>query len=71
MTWYDGGLMPPTPGGTRGRDALVASGGILYVGTKGKLLCNEGCRRGCCPRACTTDGAPKEQLTRVPHRATR
>jgi predicted dehydrogenase len=39
LTWYDGGLMPPTP------DELPAGakmgdtyGGALYIGTKGKIL---------------------------------
>ena len=42
MTWYDGGFTPPTPEELEGDARLVASGGILYIGTKGKLLCNEG-----------------------------
>ena len=42
MTWYDGGFMPPTPEELDGDARLVTSGGILYIGTKGKLLCNEG-----------------------------
>jgi predicted dehydrogenase len=36
MTWYEGGLMPPTPAELpAGRQ--LHSNGVLYVGTKGKL----------------------------------
>jgi predicted dehydrogenase len=36
MTWYEGGLMPPTPAEMpAGRQ--LHSNGVLYVGTKGKL----------------------------------
>ncbi len=37
MTWYEGGLMPPTPAempaGTR-----LPGNGVLYVGSKGKMV---------------------------------
>lgn len=36
MTWYDGGLMPPTPAEMSGEQSLP-SNGILYVGSKGKM----------------------------------
>jgi predicted dehydrogenase len=37
MTWYDGGLMPPTPAEMPAGKRLP-SNGVLYVGTKGKLF---------------------------------
>jgi predicted dehydrogenase len=36
MTWYDGGLMPPTPS-EMGAGEHLDSNGVLYVGSKGKL----------------------------------
>ena len=37
MTWYDGGFMPPRPE-ELGEQKLNAGGGVLYIGSKGKLL---------------------------------
>ena len=37
MTWYDGGLTPPKPV-EMGDEELNKGGGVLYIGTKGKLL---------------------------------
>ena len=37
MTWYDGGLMPPTPVEMPAGQLLPANG-VLYVGSKGKLF---------------------------------
>jgi len=36
MIWYDGGLMPPTPGEMSG-DQRLPDNGVLYVGSKGKM----------------------------------
>ena len=36
MTWYEGGLMPPTPAGMPAGQSLPGNG-VLYVGTKGKM----------------------------------
>lgn len=36
MTWYDGGLMPPTPTEMKPGESLPTNG-VLYVGTKGKM----------------------------------
>jgi len=36
MTWYDGGLMPPTPAEMPAGQQLP-SNGVLFVGSKGKL----------------------------------
>jgi predicted dehydrogenase len=37
MTWYDGGLLPPKPE-ELGEEELNKGGGVLFVGTKGKLM---------------------------------
>ena len=37
MTWYDGGLMPPTPAEMSSGQRLPDNG-VLYVGSKGKLF---------------------------------
>jgi predicted dehydrogenase len=37
LTWYDGGFFPPKPEEI-GAEALNGEGGILYIGTKGKLM---------------------------------
>jgi predicted dehydrogenase len=36
MTWYDGGLMPPTPAEMTGGEKLPGNG-VLYVGNRGKM----------------------------------
>ncbi len=36
MTWYDGGLMPPTPPEMSG-DQRLPDNGVLYVGSQGKM----------------------------------
>jgi predicted dehydrogenase len=37
MTWYEGGLMPPTPA-EMPSGARLPGNGVLYVGTKGKMF---------------------------------
>jgi predicted dehydrogenase len=37
LTWYDGGLLPPRPP-EMGEEKLNATGGVLFVGSKGKLM---------------------------------
>jgi hypothetical protein len=37
LTWYDGGLTPPRPV-EMGEEELNKGGGVLFIGTKGKLL---------------------------------
>ena len=37
LTWYDGGLTPPRPE-ELGSEMLNGEGGIIYVGTKGKMM---------------------------------
>jgi predicted dehydrogenase len=38
LTWYSGGLQPPRPEELPDDEALNAMGGVLYVGSEGKLL---------------------------------
>ena len=39
MTWYDGGLLPPRPSELKdGQIMGDQSGGVLFIGTKGKLM---------------------------------
>jgi predicted dehydrogenase len=68
LTWYDGGMLPPKPE-ELGEERLSGEGGVLYIGSKGKLLQNT---YGARPRLLPSDrhntyGAPREQLARVPH----
>ena len=37
MTWYDGGLMPPTPAEMPAADQRLPDNGVLYVGSKGMM----------------------------------
>jgi hypothetical protein len=65
VTWYDGGLMPPRPAELEdGKIMGDWSGGCLFVGTKGKMMC--GCY-GANPYIIGRDAAPAPQvLRRVP-----
>jgi predicted dehydrogenase len=38
MTWYDGGILPPTPPGFPPGMAMSPDGGVLFVGSKGMLM---------------------------------
>jgi len=41
LTWYDGGLMPPRPADMEeGRQMGDDGGGVLFVGTKGNIMCS-------------------------------
>jgi predicted dehydrogenase len=70
LVWYDGGLTPPRPE-EMGEERLNGEGGILYVGSKGKMLQNTyGQRPRLLPLEKHNDyGAPKERMTRVPNQA--
>jgi Oxidoreductase family, NAD-binding Rossmann fold/Oxidoreductase family, C-terminal alpha/beta domain len=68
LTWYDGGLTPPKPEEI-GEEPLNGEGGILYIGTKGKMLQNT---YGHNPRLLPTSlndsvGEPKQMLPRITH----
>ena len=70
LTWYDGGLTPPKPE-EMGEERLNGEGGIIYVGTKGKMV---QLTYGGRPRLLPMDrhnsyGPPPEKLARVPHQA--
>jgi predicted dehydrogenase len=70
MAWYDGGLLPPRPP-ELGDRRLSATGGVLYIGSKGKMLQDT---YGANPRLLPFDlhnstGAPREQLARIPHQS--
>lgn len=70
LTWYDGGLLPPKPAEI-GDDALEGEGGVLYIGSKGKMLQDT---YGARPRLLPVEthnsyGAPRERLPRIPHQA--
>jgi predicted dehydrogenase len=38
MTWYDGGLLPPTPPGFPSTMSMSGDGGVLFVGSHGMLM---------------------------------
>lgn len=38
MTWYDGGLMPPTPKGMPAGRQMDPGGGVLFIGEQGMLM---------------------------------
>jgi hypothetical protein len=68
MTWYDGGFMPARPL-EMGDVKLEGGGGVLYVGTKGKMLQDS---TGTRPRLLPVElhntlGPPPERMPRVPH----
>ncbi len=70
MTWYDGGLLPARPV-EMGDHRLDPGGGVLYIGSKGKMLQDT---YGANPRLLPFDlhnsmGAPRERTPRVPHNA--
>ena len=68
VTWYDGGLMPPKPD-ELGDENLNAGGGVLYVGSKGKMIQDTyGLNPRLLPAALQEGyGEPKAVLPRVPH----
>jgi predicted dehydrogenase len=75
LTWCDGGLTPAKPeelsDDPETYERLNGEGGILYVGTKGKMLQNT---YGGRPRLLPMDrhnsyGPPPEKLARVPHQS--
>jgi hypothetical protein len=38
MTWYAGGILPPTPAGFPANLKMSPDGGVLFVGSKGMLM---------------------------------
>jgi predicted dehydrogenase len=70
LTWYDGGFTPAKPAEI-GDEALNGEGGILYIGSKGKMLQET---YGANPRLLpdsrhASHPRPKQTLPRIPHEA--
>ncbi len=68
LTWSDGGLLPSRPD-ELGDEKLLADGGVIYYGSKGKLLQQT---YGARPRLLPAErhnsyGLPKTRLPRIPH----
>jgi predicted dehydrogenase len=66
LTWYDGGLLPPRPP-EMGEEKLNPTGGVLFVGSKGKLMHDT---YGLNPRLLPTSlhdsyGMPAKKLPRI------
>jgi predicted dehydrogenase len=66
LTWYDGGLTPPKPA-ELGEAEFDKGGGVLYHGTKGKLLHDTyGSNPRLLPKSLhESTGKPKERYARV------
>jgi predicted dehydrogenase len=67
LTWYDGGFMPPRPE-ELGETRLTGEGGVLYIGSKGKLLHDTyGANPRLLPQSLHESvGTPKQTLPRIP-----
>ena len=67
MTWYDGGLLPPKPE-EMGEEELNKGGGVLLVGSKGKLMHDTyGLKPRLLPRSLHESyGGPPKKLPRIP-----
>jgi predicted dehydrogenase len=68
LTWYDGGLTPPKPE-EMGDERLNGEGGILYIGSKGKMLQDTyGVQPRLLPKSLhDSSGTPKPKLGRIAH----
>jgi hypothetical protein len=68
LTWYDGGLTPPKPEEV-GDEPLNAEGGIIYIGSKGKMIQETyGHNPHLLPKSLHESyGTPKTVLKRVAH----
>ena len=68
LTWYDGGFNPPRPEEI-GDERLNGEGGILYIGSKGRMLQETyGLNPRLLPQSLhESHGAPKTTLARVAH----
>ena len=70
LTWYDGGFTPPKPDEI-GDENLNGEGGIIYIGSKGKMMQET---YGLNPRLLpdskhASTPRPKQLLPRIPHEA--
>jgi hypothetical protein len=70
LTWYDGGLTPPKPDEI-GDENLNGEGGIIYIGSKGKMMQETyGANPRLLPNAKqASTPRPKQVLPRIPHEA--
>jgi predicted dehydrogenase len=70
LTWYDGGLTPPKPPEI-GDERLNGEGGILYIGSKGRMLQDTyGLNPRLLPSALAdSQPPPKQTLARIPYEA--
>ena len=68
LTWYDGGLTPPKPEEI-GDEPLNGEGGIIYIGTKGKMMQDTyGHNPRLLPKSLhESTGEPKQMLPRITH----
>ncbi len=68
MTWYDGGFNPPKPEEI-GDEKLNGEGGVLYIGSKGKMLQDTyGLNPRLLPQSLHDSfGDPKQKLARIVH----
>jgi predicted dehydrogenase len=68
MTWYDGGLLPARPE-EMGEEKLNPTGGVLYIGSKGKMLQDTyGLNPRLLPKALHESTAPPPaKLPRIAH----
>jgi predicted dehydrogenase len=66
MTWYDGGLLAPKPE-ELGEEKINPGGGLMYVGSKGKMLQDTyGARPRLIPKSFQDSyGKPPEKLPRI------
>jgi predicted dehydrogenase len=68
LTWYDGGMTPPKPE-EMGDERLNGEGGILFIGSKGKMLQDTyGTQPRLLPKSLHDSfGTPKAKLGRIAH----
>ena len=68
LTWYDGGMTPPKPE-EMGDERLNGEGGILFIGSKGKMLQDTyGVQPRLLPKSLHDSfGTPKAKLGRITH----
>jgi hypothetical protein len=68
MTWYDGGLLPAKPEELGEDEKLNPGGGIMYVGSKGKMLQDTyGANPRFLPKSLNESlGTPPQKLPRIP-----
>jgi len=67
LTWYDGGLLPPKPEELDEEQKLNPGGGLMYVGSKGKMLQDTyGSNPRLIPKSFHESyGTPPEKLPRI------